>query len=80
LGTASLVIGIVLIITGVYYFLSPVSPFGQDETMWGPWYLFATEEELGERVIWKIIVALIFVIAGGFFLRKYNKDKKKSVN
>ena len=77
MGTASLVIGIALIGIGVYYLLSPVSAVTQIETIWGTGYRFATEAEQGDMLIGKLIIAIPTMIVGGFFLRKFDKDRKK---
>jgi len=76
-GTASLVIGIALIVIGVYVFFTYDATITEVETIWGTGYRFATPEEQQDMLIGKIILVSIFIIAGGFLLRKYDKDKKK---
>ena len=62
---------------GVYVFFNYDTTVTQVETIWGTGYLFATAEEQQDVIIGKIVLVLIFVITGGFLLRKYDKDKKK---
>ena len=59
MGTASLAIGIGLVIAGFGYFLISVAV---------PWEVYYLDI---------IIFSIPLVVVGGFFLRKYDRDKKK---
>jgi len=79
MGTASLVLGTVLIGIGVYVFLVLSTDVTQVVTMWGTGYRFATLEELGVMIIVKFFLTLIFLTSGVMLLRKYDSDKKKEI-
>ena len=51
MGTASLLIGLALIIFGVYYLLSPVPATTQIEAGFGTGYRFAIAEEQGDGIV-----------------------------
>lgn len=77
MGTASLAIGIALIVIGVFVFINYDTTVTEVETLWGTGYRFATEEEQQDMLIGKFIFVFIFLIVGGLFLRKYDKNRKK---
>ena len=79
MGTASLVLGTVLIGIGVYVFLALSTDVTQVVTMWDTGYRFATLEELGFMIIMKFFLTLIFLTSGVMLLRKYDSDKKKEI-
>jgi len=69
MGTASLVIGTALIIIGFGLIMNEV--FDPEPTA----------QELGEEVLAvTVVLGIPLIVAGSLFLRKYDRDKKKSEN
>lgn len=68
MGTASLVIGLALIIFGFYFIY---------EFLNGVYY---TDESMENALIGTFILAIPFIVGGALLLRKYDRDKKKEKN
>ena len=66
MGTASLVIGIILIFIGFGFVV---------DALFFNFYL--TQEGMKSTVIGTLIISIPIIAAGGLFLRKYDRDKKK---
>jgi len=65
LGTASLVIGLILILIGFFFILSAFVEFAP------------TPEDARLNLLLRMIFGIPLIVGGAFYLRKFDKDKKK---